>query len=131
MKYPNEDGSCYPHPAPPKRRRSRRLRKKLLRIEEFTELGFGYEVAWSPKLSTEEQDRFIDQLIGELVQPRGLSLGGGLGSGFVMTRRWSASEEARLAFGAWFRRLPGAQAVEAGELRDAWYDDGRKANGHG
>lgn len=58
---------------PPKRRRSRRLRKKL-RIEEFQQLGFEYEVTWLAKASIEERERFIDQLLADIVAPRLLTL---------------------------------------------------------
>lgn len=109
-------------PLPPKRRRSRRLRKKL-RIEEFQELGFEYEVFWAAEPLVEEQERFLDQLLADLVEPSGLSLGGGVNCGFVLARKGSPTEEDRLAFDAWLRRWPGVQSVKVGPLRDAWYDE--------
>lgn len=116
--------------APPKRRRSRRLRKKL-RIAEFKQLGFEYEVAWPAKPSVEMQERLIDQLLSDLVEPRGLSLGGGMNCGFVSKRKGSPSEEDREAFESWLLRWPGVQAVVVGPLRDAWYDEPRKGTSHG
>lgn len=112
------------NPPPAKRRRSRRLRKKL-RVGEFQELGFDYELAWPrpSKPSIEEQDRFLDQLLEDLVEPRGLSMGGGVDCGFVSARKGSPTEEDRLAFDAWLRRRPGVQSVKVGPLRDAWYDE--------
>lgn len=107
---------------PPKRRRSRRLRKKL-RVGEFQEFGFEYELTWPSRLSVEEQERFIDQLLADVVEPRGLSVGGGMNAGFISARRGSPSEQDRAAFEAWLRRWPGVLAVEVGPLRDAWYDE--------
>ncbi|MFC7411773.1 50S ribosome-binding protein YggL [Hydrogenophaga atypica] len=48
------------HFPPPKRPRSRRLRKKL-RIGEFQTLGFEYDLSWSEVPSPELQERFIDR----------------------------------------------------------------------
>lgn len=107
---------------PPKRRRSRRLRKKL-RIEEFQEFGFEYELTWPTRPSAEEQERFIDQLLADVVEPRGLSMGGGMNAGFISARRGSPSEEDRSAFEVWLRRWLGVLAVKVGPLRDAWYDE--------
>lgn len=81
--------------------------------------------------SIETQDRFIDQLLSDLVEPRGLSLGGGVNCGFVAKRKGSPSEEDRQAFDAWLRRWRGVQAVEVGHLRDAWYDEPQKGKSHG
>ena len=67
---------------PPKRSRSRRLRKKL-HIGEFQVLGFDYELTWRVAPSIDVQDQFIDQLLENLVAPRALSLGGGVNCGFV------------------------------------------------
>lgn len=86
-------------------------------------LGFDYEVTWPAIPSVEEQDRFIDQLLANIVAPRRLSLGGGVDGGFVSARKRSPSEEDRAAFETWLRRWPGVQAVEVGPLRDAWYDE--------
>ena len=71
---------------PPKRSRSRRLRKKL-HIGEFQVLGFDYELTWRVAPSIDVQDRFIDQLLEDLVAPRALSLGGGVNCGFVAVFR--------------------------------------------
>ena len=54
---------------PPKRARSRRLRKKL-HIGEFQTLGFEYDLLWSELPSAEEQERFIDRLLEEFIGPR-------------------------------------------------------------
>jgi len=107
---------------PPKRRRSRRLRKKL-RVGEFQEFGFEYELTWPSRPPVEQQERFIDQLLADVVEPRGLSMGGGVNGGFISARKGSPSDEDRAAFKAWLRRWPGVLAVEVGPLRDAWYDE--------
>src|SRR3990167_10801621 len=77
---------------PPKRTRSRRLRKKL-HIGEFQTLGFEYDLIWSEAPSVEVQERFIDQLLEEVIEPRSLALGGGVTCGFVFARRGSAPNE--------------------------------------
>lgn len=51
---------------PPKRRRSRRLRKKL-HVGEFQTLGFDYELTWRAPPSIDLQDRFIDQLLEQVI----------------------------------------------------------------
>ena len=79
---------------PPKRSRSRRLRKKL-HIGEFQVLGFDYELTWRVAPSIDVQDRFIDQLLEDLVVPRALSLGGGGNCGFVVARRGSVTDADR------------------------------------
>jgi len=108
-------------PPPPKRTRSRRLRKKL-RIGEFQTLGFEYDLVWSEMPSSEVQERFIDQLLEEVIEPRSLSLGGGINCGFISAHRGSATDEDRTAFEAWLRQWPNVSLARVGELRDAWYD---------
>lgn len=107
---------------PPKRNRSRRLRKKL-RIDEFKILGFEYELTWRTAPSVDTQDRFIDQLLEDIVEPRSLSLGGGLNCGFVSARRGSVTEDDRAAFAQWLRQWSDLVVIEVGALRDAWYDE--------
>ncbi|MDR7299669.1 uncharacterized protein YggL (DUF469 family) [Pelomonas aquatica] len=82
---------------PPKRSRSRRLCKKL-HIAEFQVLGFDYELTWRVAPSIDVLDRFIDQLLEDFIEPRALSLGGGVNCGFVAARRGSVTDEDRLAF---------------------------------
>jgi uncharacterized protein YggL (DUF469 family) len=107
---------------PPKRTRSRRLRKKL-RIGEFQTLGFDYELTWRAPPSIELQDGFIDQLLEQIIEPRALSLGGGVNCGFVAARRGSVTAADREAFDGWVRNWSGITKVEIGLLRDAWYDE--------
>lgn len=106
---------------PPKRSRSRRLRKKL-RIDEFQVLGFEYELTWREAPSIDVQDRFIDALLTHLIEPRALSLGGGVTCGFVAARRGSVTAEDRAAFDNWLRRWPDLEEIKVSPLRDAWYD---------
>ena len=106
---------------PPKRTRSRRLRKKL-HIGEFQTLGFEYDLIWSEAPSVEVQERFIDQLLEEVIEPRSLALGGGVTCGFVLARRGSATNEDRAALEAWLRQWTTVRHARVGQLQDAWYD---------
>jgi len=106
---------------PPKRTRSRRLRKKL-HIGEFQTLGFDYELTWQAPPLIELQDQFIDRLIEDVVEARVLCLGGGVTCGFVAARRGNVTAADRAAFESWIRRWPGLDRVQVGPLRDAWYD---------
>ncbi len=114
---------------PPKRKRSRRLRKKL-RIGEFQTLGFDYELTWQAPPSIELQDRFIDQLLEQVIEPRALTLGGGVNCGFVAARRGSVTEADREAFEGWIRNWSDITEFEIGLLRDAWYDEAPGAPPH-
>ena len=107
---------------PPKRSRSRRLRKKL-HIGEFQVLGFDYELTWRVAPSIDVQGRFIDQLLEDLVAPRALSLGGGVNCGFVAARRGSVTDADRAAFESWLGRWPDLAEIKVGPLRDAWYNE--------
>jgi len=106
---------------PPKRPRSRRLRKKL-HIGEFQQLGFEYDLSWSVVPTIELQDQFLDALLEQLVKPRSLSLGGGLNCGFVSAHHGSVTGADRAAFEDWFHEWPCVDRVQVGPLRDAWYD---------
>lgn len=106
---------------PPKRKRSRRLRKKL-HIGEFQRLGFEYDLTWMAPLSPETQEALLEALIDDFIEPRGLCLGGGLTCGFIDARRASVTEEDRLAFQRWIHARPGLRTAQVGQLRDAWYD---------
>ena len=74
--------------APPQ---PRRLRKKP-HLDEFQQLGFDHEITWSAKLSIDEQERILDQLLDGTVEPRGLIMGGGLNCGFVSKRKGSPNK---------------------------------------
>lgn len=107
---------------PPKRSRSRRLRKKL-HIGELQVLGFDYELTWRAAPAIDLQDRFIDQLLEDFIEPQALSLGGGVNCGFVAARRGSVADEDRVAFEGWLGRWPDLAEIKVGLLRDAWYDE--------
>lgn len=105
----------------PLRRRSRRLSKKL-RIDEFQQLGFAYEIRWGGDATVDAQEQFLERLLAEVVEPRGLCLGGGPDGGFVSARRGSATEDDRAAFESWVGNWPGINHQTVGLLQDAWYD---------
>lgn len=69
------------------------------------------------------QEQFIDHLLGDIVVPRALSLGGGVNCGFVAARRGSVTDADRADFDCRVRRWPDIVGVEVGPLRDAWYDE--------
>lgn len=106
---------------PPRRQRSRRLRKKL-RIGEFQQLGFAYEISWAGDATVIVQEQFLERLLAEVVEPRGLYLGGGSDCGFVAARRGSATEDDRAAFEYWVGNWSGISRQLIGPLQDAWYD---------
>lgn len=107
---------------PPKRSRSQHLRETL-HIDEFQVLGFDYELTWRVAPSIDLQDWFIDQLLEDFIEPRALSLGGGVNCGFVAARRGSVADEDRVAFEGWLGRWPDLAEIKVGLLRDAWYDE--------
>lgn len=100
---------------------SRRLRKNL-RIGEFQQLGFAYEISWAGDDTVDAQDRFLECLLAEVIGPRGPCLGGGPDCGFVSVRRGSATEDDRAAFESWVGDWPGIKHQTVGVLQDAWYD---------
>lgn len=108
-------------PLPPKKWRSRRLRKKL-HLGEFKEHGFDYEVAFKRELSHESEGLLMDRFLAELIEPRGLALGGRLTGGFVSAcGRDSANEEDQSAVEEWLRANLEIAALSVGPLKDAWY----------
>jgi len=98
------------------------LRKKL-RIGKFQALGFNYELAWRVAPSIDVQDRIIDQLLEDFIEPRVLSLDGGVNCGFVAARRGSVTDEDRVVSESWLGRWPDLAEVKVGLMRDAWYDE--------
>ncbi|MDR7299501.1 uncharacterized protein YggL (DUF469 family) [Pelomonas aquatica] len=99
---------------PTKRSRSSRLREKL-RIGAFLPLGVEYEAA----PSIDMQDRFIDHLLEDVLESRAVSLGGGVGGGFVAARHMSGTGADRAAFDNWVQRWPDLAEIEIGPLPDA------------
>ena len=105
-----------------KKRRSRRLRKKL-RIAEFQQLGFDYSVVWSRFPTASQQDRFIDGFLEEVIEARGLLLGGGCTEGGIVGIAQNPTEIDREAVRSWLSAFPGVAGVHIGPLVDAWYGD--------
>jgi hypothetical protein len=111
---------------PPKRQRSKRLRKKL-RIEEFKEYGFAVSFRLSDSLSPKARDDFWALFIGELIEKRGLAFSGNE-EGYIMKfGRGSANEEDRTAVSAWLTERSGVSHVTVGPLEDAWYGHAESA----
>ena len=110
-------------PLPPKKWRSRRLRKKL-HLGAFKEHGFDFDVALKRELSHESEDLLMDRLLTGLIEPRHLALGGKLTGGFVSAcGRGSATEEDQSAIEKWLRSNLEIEALSVGPLKDAWYLD--------
>ncbi len=103
----------------------KRLRKKLHK-KEFAEFGFPIWFRFTPGLTEEESDRFIDQFIDELIGANGLLFGGG-GNGnewngvVAVAGRGSGHEEHRELVGAWFGSQSAVAVHRVGDLQDVWY----------
>jgi uncharacterized protein YggL (DUF469 family) len=111
---------------PPKRQRSKRLRKKL-RIEEFKEYGFAVSFRLSESLSPKARDDFWALFIGELIEKRGLAFGGNEEGYITKFGRGSATEEDRKAVSAWLTERSGVSRITVGPLEDAWYGHAESA----
>lgn len=103
---------------PGKRRRSRRLRKKL-HIGEFAQLGFRFAADIHPHYSATHIAATVEVLLEEVIEARGLAMGGWLQGGYVQgTRRASASDADRLALQAWLSARPEVEACYVEPLSD-------------
>ncbi len=101
--------------------RTRRLRKKL-KIAEFQEMGFEYKAELAKAMDDATQSQMIDDLVNEVIVPRGLVLGGWVHSGFVSKNGLgSATEEDRTAVNQWLANRAELKNVEVSALMDAWY----------
>lgn len=108
-------------PLPRNKRRSARLRKKL-HIGEFQEFGFSFEAVLDESYSSEQIEQACDALLGEIVEPRGLGMGGWLSSAYFQKMgRGSATDEDREALRAWLEARPEIRSVCIGPLTDGWY----------
>ena len=106
---------------PPNKQRSRRLRKKM-RVGEFQELGFEYELKVKAELSPEQEEALMDRFVRELLVPRNLAAAGWVREGFVTAfARGSASDEDRQATQAWLAAQPEVGEATVSALKDAWY----------
>ena len=106
---------------PPNKQRSRRLRKKM-RLGEFQEFGFEYELKVKAELSPEQEEALMDRFVRELLVPRNLAAAGWVREGFVTAfARGSASDEDRQATQAWLAAQPEVGEATVSALKDAWY----------
>lgn len=101
--------------------RSRRLRKKL-RIEEFQQLGFGFEATVN---SGFDEICIINQLV-EYVESMGWEFGGGVNesraSGFLSHEgRSSLTNDDREAFKKWLTAQVWCGEATVHPLRDCWH----------
>lgn len=106
---------------PSNKRRSARLRKKL-HIGEFQEMMFSFEATLNESFSSEQIELAVDAFLAELVEPRGLGMGGWLnGAFFQKMEGTSATEEDREAVKAWLEARPEVSDVRVDPLFDAHY----------
>lgn len=100
------------------KQRSRRLRKKL-HINEFQEFGFAYKAKVKPGI---QEEAFVEALLTELIEPRGLEFGGWTAGGFVSKAgRGSATQDDRTALIQWLGKRPEVESVMMSDLLDAWH----------
>ncbi|WP_026436510.1 YggL family protein [Acidovorax sp. JHL-9] len=106
---------------PSNKQRSRRLRKKM-RVGEFQELGFEYELKVKQALTPEQEEALMNRFLTELILPRNLAASGWVREGFVMAYlRGSTTEGDRQATQAWLAAQPEVAEVTVSALKDAWY----------
>lgn len=106
---------------PPNKQRSRRLRKKM-RVGEFQEFGFEYELEVKAPLAPEQEEALMDRFVQELLVPRNLAAAGWVSEGFVTAfERGSATEDDRQATQAWLAAQPEVGEATVSGLMDAWY----------
>ncbi|MDE2593196.1 MAG: YggL family protein [Burkholderiales bacterium] len=102
------------------KQRSRRLRKKL-HVGEFQEFGLAYKA--TIKAGSNEVV-FVDTLLDEFIDPRGLEFGGWAAGGFVSkSGPGSVTEEDRQALIEWLSKRPEVESVLMSGQLDAWYTD--------
>lgn len=102
------------------KKRSARLRKKL-HIGEFQEFGFTFESETIQGLSSESSERLADAFLEEVIESRGLLLGGWITGGFIsMDGKGSTSEADISAVRAWLESRPELKNVAVSDLIDAW-----------
>ena len=106
---------------PPNKERSRRQRKKM-RVGEFQEFGFEYELKVGQALAPEQEEALMDRFVRELLVPRNLAAAGWVREGFVTAfARGSATEDDRQAKQAWLAAQPEVAEATVSALKDAWY----------
>ncbi len=102
----------------------KRLRKKL-RKGEFQEDGFTVAATAAADVPESRAETLLDRFIVEVIEPRGLTFGGGgsgrAWSGFVArARRGSTDEADRHAAEGWLASQPDVARFAVGPLEDAW-----------
>ena len=106
---------------PSKKRRSARLRKKL-HIGEFKEFGFEFEADLDESFSPEQIGIACDAFLDEVVEPRGLGMGGYLNGAYFQSMAYASATDAdREAVRKWLEARPEVKAVRVAPLSDAWY----------
>ncbi|MGP6224128.1 YggL family protein [Pseudomonas aeruginosa] len=105
--------------------RKRRLRKKL-RLGEFQEFGFSFELTYDR--SALSHDDALDRLI-DFVEAQGWVFGGGGSpeqaeiSGYLCLARVGSLDEAdRESARLWLEAQPWCKAFEVGPLSDCWHN---------
>lgn len=100
------------------KQRSRRLRKKL-HVGEFQEFGLAFKV--QRKAGTLDIS-FVDALLTDVIDPRGLEFGGWASGGFVSRLgRGSLTEEDRQVLIDWLGKRADVETAQVSGLMDAWY----------
>lgn len=100
--------------------RSRRQRKKL-HVGEFQEFGFAFKTQLKEGA---REDLFVDALLEEVIEPKGLEFGGWAHGGFITkSERGSVSAQERDALIDWLRARSDVASARVSELVDAWYTD--------
>lgn len=102
------------------KQRSRRLRKKL-HVGEFQDFGLAYKASVKPGTN---EVVFVDALLDEVIDPRGLEFGGWATGGFVSKAgRGSLTDDDRQALIQWLSKRPEVESVRMSGPLDAWYTD--------
>ena len=100
--------------------RSRRQRKKL-HVGEFQEFGFAFKTQLKEGA---REELFVDALLEEVIEPKGLEFGGWAHGGFITkSERGSVSAQERAALIDWLRASSDVASARVSELVDAWYTD--------
>ena len=100
--------------------RSRRQRKKL-HVGEFQEFGFAFKTQLKEGA---REELFVDALLEEVIEPKGLEFGGWAHGGFITkSERGSVSAEERAALIDWLRARSDVASARVSELVDAWSTD--------
>ncbi len=100
------------------KQRSRRLRKKL-HVGEFQEFGLAFKVQ---RKAGALDISFVDALLTDVIDPRGLEFGGWASGGFVSRLgHGSLTEEDRQVLIDWLSKRADVETVLMSGLVDAWY----------